>query len=61
MTNSKNSNLRIVFDSAGDVPGDWLDEYSLNVIPINIHFGEKLYLQGIDLSNKEFYQLASES
>ena len=28
-------------DSAGDAPQEWLDEFDIQVIPINIHFGDK--------------------
>jgi DegV family protein with EDD domain len=53
--------LRIVMDSAGDTPTGWLEEYNIHVIPINIHFGNQMFLQGIDLSNSDFYRLADES
>jgi len=53
--------LRIVMDSAGDIPKEWESEYDIHVIPINIHFGEQTFLQGIDLSNADFYKLADES
>jgi DegV family protein with EDD domain len=49
--------LRIVMDGAGDVPPDWLSSYDISVIPINIHFGEDTYLQGIDLNNADFYRM----
>lgn len=48
-------------DSAGDAPQDWLEQFDIQVIPINIHFGEKTYLQGVDLSNADFYRLADET
>lgn len=35
--------------------------YELDIIPINIHFGEKTYLQGVDLSNSDFYRMAVQS
>jgi DegV family protein with EDD domain len=44
-------------DGAGDIPAAWLAAYEIEVIPINIHFGEKTYLQGVDLTNPEFYRL----
>lgn len=50
--------LRIVIDSAGDLPTGWAEQYAIDVIPINIHFGEKMFLQGVDLSNADFYALA---
>lgn len=53
--------LHIVMDSAGDMPAGWAEEFGIHVIPINIHFGEKMFLQGIDLSNADFYRLADES
>lgn len=56
-----NQTLRIVMDSAGDLPPEWVDRYGVEIIPINIHFGENVYYQGIDLSNEEFYKLTEES
>jgi len=53
--------LKIVMDSAGEIPREWQEEYDINIIPINIHFKDKMYLQGVDLSNDEFYQLADSS
>jgi DegV family protein with EDD domain len=53
--------LRIVMDSAGDTPPGWAEEYDIQVIPLNIHFGEQTFLQGVDLSNADFYRMAEES
>jgi len=53
--------IRIVMDSAGDTPSGWLEEYDIQIIPINIHFGNQMFLQGIDLSNADFYRLVDES
>ena len=53
--------LRIVTDSTVDVPAGWEKEYDINVIPINIQFGEKTYLQNVDLDNEGFYKLVDES
>jgi len=53
--------LRIVTDGAADMPAGWENEYDIQVIPINILFGEKTYLQGVDLSNEDFYQLVEKS
>ena len=41
--------LRIVTDGAADMPAGWEKEYDIQVIPINIQFGERTYLQGVDL------------
>jgi DegV family protein with EDD domain len=53
--------LKIAIDTAGDIPPEWVDEFDVKMIPINIHFGERMYLQGIDLSNEGFYQLVDDS
>ncbi len=44
-------------DGAGDIPEEWLSEYQIDIIPINIQFEENTFLQGIDLSNEDFYRL----
>ncbi len=53
--------LRIVMDSAGDIPDDWRTEYDVHVIPVNIQFENKTYQQGVDLSNDDFYALADKT
>jgi DegV family protein with EDD domain len=53
--------LHIVTDSAADMPSDWPQEYEIQIVPINIHFGDRTYLQGVDLSDEDFYQLVEES
>ena len=53
--------LHIVTDGAADMPAGWENEYGIDIVPINIHFGERTYLGGVDLSNEGFYQLVDES
>jgi DegV family protein with EDD domain len=53
--------LRIVTDGAADVPAGWDKEFDIQVIPINIQFGEKTYLQNIELDNEGFYKLVDET
>ena len=50
--------LKIVMDSAGEIPEEWRKEYAVDVIPVNIQFENKTYLQGIELSDDEFYCIA---
>ncbi|GAB4532183.1 MAG: DegV family protein [Anaerolineales bacterium] len=52
--------LHIVMDSAGDMPAEMLQEYDIQVIPVNIHFGEQTYLDGVDLDKTGFYRLVRE-
>jgi DegV family protein with EDD domain len=53
--------LKIVMDSAGEIPQEWRTEYDVEVIPVNIQFENKTYQQGIDLSDDDFYQIADSS
>jgi len=53
--------LRIVTDGAGDIIPSWGREFGIDVIPVNILFGEKSYLQGVELDNEGFYKLVEES
>lgn len=53
--------LRIVTDGAADMPNDWENNFDINVVPINIHFGEKTYLQFRDLDNDGFYKMVEET
>src|SRR5438105_261435 len=53
--------LRIVTDGAADILPEWEKEYGIDTIPVNILFGEKSYLQGVELDNEGFYRLVDES
>ncbi len=48
--------LRIVTDSAGDMPLAWRKEFDVQYVPVNIHFGTEQFLHGVDMSDDEFYQ-----
>ena len=53
--------LRIVTDGAADILPGWEKEYGIDTIPVNILFGDKSYLQGVELDNEGFYKLVDES
>ena len=53
--------LRIVTDGAADLIPGWDKEYGINVIPINVHFGEKTFLQHEELDNEGFYRLVDQT
>lgn len=47
--------LRIVTDGAADFPVGWEEEFNIQIVPINIHFGEETFLQYIEMNLEEFY------
>ncbi len=53
--------LRIVMDSAGDMPESWPQQYDIQIIPINIQFGNQSFLQGVNLSNEDFYRIVDKN
>ena len=48
--------LRIVTDGAADVPAGWDKQYDIKIVPINIHFGEKTFIQYVDMDFDGFYK-----
>ena len=53
--------LRIVTDGAADMPPEWEKEFDIHIVPINIQFGDKTYLQNVDLDNAGFYRMVDET
>lgn len=47
--------LRIITDGAADFPVGWEEEFDIQIIPINIHFGEETFLQYIEMDLEAFY------
>ena len=52
--------MHIVMDSAGDLPEEWIKEYDIAVIPINVHLGEDVYLEDVNLNSNQFYHWVEE-
>lgn len=49
--------VKIVTDSTADIPKEIVDKYDIEVIPLTIIMQEKTYLDRIDFTNEEFYQV----
>lgn len=47
--------IRIVTDSTCDLPAETARLLDITVIPLNIHVGERTFLDGVDLTREEFY------
>lgn len=47
--------IAIVTDSTADLPEDVVRKYDIGVVPMYINVGEKSYLDGVEMSRKEFY------
>ena len=53
--------LHIVTDGAADMPIEWAEKYNVQIVPINVQFGEETYLQYIDLDIDGFYNKIAET
>lgn len=53
--------LRIITDGAADLPDGWEEEFDIEIVPINIHFGEETYLQYIEMNLEGFYNKVATS
>jgi DegV family protein with EDD domain len=47
--------IRIVTDSTCDLPQAVIDDLGIKVVPLYINIGQKSYLDGVDITRKEFY------
>ncbi len=53
-------NIAIVTDSTCDLSQELIDRYQINMLPINISFGENHYLDKITMKPAQFYRLLDE-
>jgi len=49
------ANIRVVTDSTADMSAEQVKASGLTVIPLNVHFGDEVYKDGVDISPREFY------
>ncbi len=52
--------IKIISDSTSDIPKNLQEEYGISLLPMHILDGEEEYLDGIDISNEEFYKILNE-
>ncbi|HDQ35127.1 MAG TPA: DegV family protein [Chloroflexi bacterium] len=52
--------IAIVTDSTANIPPELAAEYDITVIPLNIHWGEDTYKDGVTLDTSTFYQMLQE-
>ncbi|MFZ4401719.1 MAG: DegV family protein [Bacteroidales bacterium] len=52
--------IALVTDSTCDLPQDIIDQYQINMMPLNIHFGASHYLDKITIQPEQFYMLLNQ-
>lgn len=53
--------IKIVTDGSCDLSHEVLKKFNINVVSLGVSFGEKHYIPGVDIDNKEFYAKMRES
>ena len=53
--------VRVITDSACDMPRALLDEHHIDVVPLTIRFGAEEFTDGVDLTSADFWKRCSES
>lgn len=53
--------IALVTDSTCDLPQDIIDDYQINLLPVNINFGDNHYLDKITIQPEQFYKLLEEN
>jgi DegV family protein with EDD domain len=49
--------VRIVTDSTSDLPPALCERLGIAVVPLNVHVGERVYRDGVDLDAEQFFQI----
>ncbi|MDQ1354238.1 MAG: fatty acid kinase [Acidobacteriota bacterium] len=53
--------IALVTDSSCDLPQEILDQYQVQVVPINLHFGLNNYLDKVTITPDQFYRMLDQS
>ena len=59
--NERKWKIALVTDSTCDLPQDLIDNYQINMMPININFGDNHYLDKVTIQPEQFYSLLKET
>jgi len=52
--------VQVVTDSTADLPAHLIREHGIEIVPLKVLFGERLFRDGVDLEPREFYQRLEE-
>ena len=59
--NGRKWNIALVTDSTCDLSTELFDDYQINMVPINISFGENQYLDKVTIQPEQFYSLLNKN
>jgi DegV family protein with EDD domain len=53
--------IKIITDSTSDIGQELAQSLGITVVPIYVRFGDRVYRDGVDLTNEEFYRMLETS
>ena len=53
--------IKILCDSIADLPTEIIKKYNIDIVPLTVIFDQKEYLDGVNISNQEFYKMLREN
>ena len=53
--------IKILCDSITDLPIEIIKKHNVDIVPLTVIFNEKEYLDGVDITNQDFYKMLRES
>ena len=53
--------IRILTDSTADLLPEDLHSLSVRVVPLEVHFGDEHYEDGVDLGHEQFYEMLEQA
>ncbi len=48
--------IKVITDSLSDIPKELVEQLNITVLPLTVRFGKDEFKDGVDITNKEFYQ-----
>ena len=55
------SKIKLIIDGGCDLSKEIIEKYNIDVIGLNVSFGNETYVGGVDIDNETFYKRMSES
>lgn len=53
--------VKIITDSASDLPSGFFDEYDISMLPMSVIIGDKTYLDRVDMDSRTFFRMMREN
>ena len=60
MISLETKKVKVIVDSTADLPQELAEKYDIDIVPVYIHYEDKIYADGIDLKVEDYYKMLRE-